>query len=50
MHEYHGQHISRRSRARRAGFMLAWVALLLLLAMSAAALVIAAYRTGAGGG
>ncbi len=48
MHEYQGQHIVWRSRARRTGFTLAWLFLLALLAAAAAAAVIAAYRTGAG--
>lgn len=45
---YHGQHISWRSWARRSGLTLAWLALLALLAVAAAAVVIAAYRAGAG--
>jgi hypothetical protein len=49
MHTYEGQHIVRRSWARRTGFTLAWLFLLALLATAAAAAVIAAYRTGAGG-
>ena len=48
MHAYQGQHIVRRSRARRTGFTLAWLFLLALLAAAAAAAVIAAYRAGAG--
>jgi hypothetical protein len=47
MHEYHGQHISGRRWARRSGLTLAWLAMLVLLAMAAAAVVIAAYRGGA---
>jgi hypothetical protein len=49
MHAYQGSHIVGRSRARRTGFTLAWLALLVLLATGAAAAVIAAYRAGAGG-
>ncbi len=45
---YYGQHISWRSWARRSGLTLAWLALLALLALGAAAVVIAAYRPGAG--
>jgi hypothetical protein len=48
MHDYHGQHIGRRSWARRSGLTLAWLALLALLAVAAAAAVIAACRAGAG--
>jgi hypothetical protein len=49
MHTYEGQHIVRRSWARRTGFTLAWLFLLALLATAAAAAVITAYRTGTGG-
>jgi hypothetical protein len=45
---YCGQHISWRRWARRGGLTLAWLALLALLAVAAAAVVIAAYRVGAG--
>jgi hypothetical protein len=48
MHEYQGQQIVRRSWARRAGFTLAWLFLLALLAAAAAAAVIATYGAGAG--
>ena len=48
MHEYYGQHIGRRSRARRIGLMLAWLALLAALAVAAATVVIAAYLIRAG--
>ena len=47
MHENHEQHIGWRSLARRSGLTLAWLAMLVLLAMAAAAVVIAAYRGGA---
>ena len=49
MHEDHGQHIARRRRARRMGAGLAWLALLVLLAVAGAAVVITAYRAGASG-
>jgi hypothetical protein len=49
MHEDHGQRIARRSRARRMGAGLAWLALLVLLAAAAAAVVITAYRAGVSG-
>ena len=49
MHEYHGQHVGRRGRARRWRFTLAWLATLVLLAAAAAVVVIAAYRAGTGG-
>ncbi len=48
MLDYHGQHISWHSWARRSGLTLAWLALLALLAVAAAAVVIAAYRASAG--
>lgn len=38
----------RTLRRRRSGLALAWLALLALLALAAAAVVIAAYRAGAG--
>jgi hypothetical protein len=44
---YHGQHISWRRWARRSGLTLAWLVLLALLSLAAAAVVIAAYRAGA---
>ena len=50
MHYHHAQHISRRSRVWRTGLALAWLALLAALAVAAAAVVIAAYRAGAGTG
>ena len=49
MHKYHGQKIGRRGRARRWRFTLAWLALLVLLAATAAVVVIAAYLVRAGG-
>jgi hypothetical protein len=48
MLDYHGQQISWRRWAWRSGLTLAWLALLALLAVAAAAVVIAAYRAGAG--
>jgi hypothetical protein len=45
---YYGQHLGWRRWARRGGLTLAWVALLALLALGAAAVVIAAYRADAG--
>jgi hypothetical protein len=47
MHEYHGQHIGWRRWAWRSGLTLAWLAMLVLLAVAAAAGVIAVYRGGA---
>jgi hypothetical protein len=44
MHQYHGQHVSRRGRARRGRFTLAWLGTLVLLAAAAAVVVVAAYR------
>ena len=48
MHEYYGQHIGRRSRARRIGLMLAWLAVLAARAVAAATVVIAVYLVRAG--
>jgi hypothetical protein len=42
--------MGRRTRAQRTGLMLAWLVLLALLAVAAAAVVIAAYRLRAGSG
>jgi Tfp pilus assembly protein PilX len=51
MHEYHERRISgRRMRARRAALTLAWLVLLALLGVAAAALVVVAYRIGVGAG
>ena len=47
MHEDHGQHIGWHGWARRSGLTLAYLAMLVLLAVAAAAVVIAAYRRGA---
>jgi hypothetical protein len=49
MHQYHGQHVGLHERAWRWGLALGWLAMLVLLAVAAAAVVIAAYRAGAGG-
>jgi hypothetical protein len=47
MHADHEQHIGWRRWALRSGLTLAWLTMLLLLAVAAAAGVIAAYRSGA---
>ena len=47
MHEDHGQHIDWHGWARRSGLTLAWLVMLVLLAVAAAAGVIAVYRGGA---
>jgi hypothetical protein len=45
MHENHGQYIGWRRLARRSGLTLAWLVMLVLLAVAAAAVVIAAHTS-----
>ncbi len=46
MHGYHRQQAGRRSSARRAGLALAWLAMLAVPSVAAAAVVIGAYGLG----